>query len=101
VSVIFLHPAWGGRQGFVSRDDRPRDDTIQAKWQQGDQNVKEWELVWEEGERNARVTASEKPARIANASQPPADVWRSLERVAPGFIESVHYRLRSVGLTLN
>jgi len=41
VSVNFLHPAWGDKQGFVSRDGKQKDDPIQARMQQGELGVEQ------------------------------------------------------------
>jgi hypothetical protein len=61
-----LQVAWSGRPGFVSRDGKQKDDTIQATWQQGEQDVEKWKPVWEEGDRKAGVPASEKQAGIGS-----------------------------------
>ena len=57
-----MQAAWDGKLECVSRDGNWKDDTIQARWKQDEQDVEKCFPLWEEMERNAGVIVLEKQA---------------------------------------
>ena len=88
VCVKFLQRAWGDKQDPVSRDDGPKDDRNQARWQQvqhdgaGEQQEWEPEEVWEMEEGIEEGRAGKKKKAAGNGQEPAVDAAWHVERVA-------------------